>query len=90
VKLTAAPPDLIVSDIGMPGEDGYALIQRVRALDPAAGGAVPATALTGFAAVEDARRAVAAGFQHHLSKPVDPAALVELVARVAARGPRLA
>jgi PAS domain S-box-containing protein len=90
VKLTAAPPDVIVSDIGMPGEDGYALIQRVRALDPAAGGAVPAIALTGFAAVEDARRAVAAGFQHHLSKPVEPTALVELVARVAARGPRLA
>jgi len=84
-KLTASPPDVLVSDIGMPGEDGYTLIQRVRALDPTVGGQVPAIALTGFAAVEDARKAVAAGFQHHLSKPVEPSALVELVARVAAR-----
>jgi CheY-like chemotaxis protein/anti-sigma regulatory factor (Ser/Thr protein kinase) len=75
-------PDILISDIGMPGEDGYALIQKVRALSPERGGAVPAVALTAFARPEDRRRALEAGFQRHVVKPVEPAALVALVAEI--------
>ncbi len=78
-------PDVLVSDIGLPGEDGYALIRRVRALGADAGGNVPAVALTAYASVEDHRRALAAGFQVHITKPVEPADLVLLVASLAGR-----
>lgn len=81
-----ARPNALVSDIGMPGADGYDLIRRVRALPPAEGGATPATALTGFARPEDGQRAIAAGFTTHLAKPVDPAELVETVRRLADAG----
>jgi PAS domain S-box-containing protein len=80
-------PDALVSDIGMPGADGYELIRRVRALGRDEGGTVPATALTGFARQEDGRRALAAGFDTHLAKPVEPAMLVETVERLV-RGAR--
>ena len=85
--LRQRPPDIIVCDIGMPGEDGLALLAQVRALTPAEGGLVPAVALTGYARPDDRRRALAAGYQVHLSKPVDPAELVAVVARVATRRP---
>jgi len=72
-----SPPDLLVSDIGMPGEDGYALMRRVRAME-AAGNAepVPAVALTAFARAADNDKALAAGFNRHLGKPVDPEQLL--------------
>jgi PAS domain S-box-containing protein len=77
--------DVIVSDVGLPLEDGYTLIRRIRAL----GGQysrIPAAALTGFARAEDGQRALAAGFQVHVPKPVEPGALVSLVAHLAGRG----
>ncbi|MDQ2970026.1 MAG: response regulator [Acidobacteriota bacterium] len=77
------PPDVLVSDIGMPDEDGYALIRAIRALPADRGGAVPAIAVTAYAREEDRLRALAAGFQAHLAKPVDPGELVAAVARVA-------
>jgi hypothetical protein len=76
-------PDVLVSDIGMPVHDGYELIRRLRALSADAGGRTPATALTGFARPEDGVRAVDAGFNTHMAKPVDPARLVEVVAKLA-------
>ena len=78
-------PDVIVSDIGMPGEDGYSLIRRVRALSPEEGGDTPALALTAYARAEDRVRAVMAGFQQHVAKPVEPAELIALVASLAGR-----
>ncbi|MDI3283659.1 GAF domain-containing protein [Polyangium sp. 15x6] len=78
-------PDVLVSDIGMPGEDGYALIRQIRALKPARWGALPAVALTAYASAEDRVRVLAAGFQMHVPKPVDAA---ELAATVASLSPR--
>jgi PAS domain S-box-containing protein len=74
-------PEVLVSDIAMPGEDGYALIARVRAL-PGDVARVPAVALTAYASLEDRRRLLAAGFQRHAPKPVDPAQLAAVVASV--------
>jgi CheY-like chemotaxis protein len=76
-------PDLVVSDIGMPGEDGYALIHQVRQRPPERGGEVPAIALTAYARVEDRVKILMAGFQMHVTKPVDPMELVAVVASVA-------
>lgn len=76
-------PHVLVSDIGMPGEDGYDLIRRVRAMESERGGTIPALALTGYATAEDAARAHAAGYQTHLSKPVSPSDLVAAVASLA-------
>jgi CheY-like chemotaxis protein len=75
-------PDVIVSDIGMPFEDGYSFIRRLRAMPPARGGAIPAIALTAYAAVTDARQALEAGFQLHVRKPVELAQLVVFVAQL--------
>jgi signal transduction histidine kinase len=75
--------DLLVSDIGMPNEDGYSLIRQVRALKPELGGAMPAIALTAFAGVADRSRALSAGFQKHISKPIEPLDLVRLILRLA-------
>jgi len=83
--IAARRPDVIVSDIGMPGEDGYALVRRVRAMPSEAGGRVPAIALTAHARATDRTDALRAGFQEHLSKPIDPAELVVAVARFAGR-----
>jgi CheY-like chemotaxis protein len=74
--------DLLVSDIGMPNEDGYALIRKVRALEPELGGAMPAIALTAFASVTDRSRALSAGFQMHISKPVEPFDLIRVIAEL--------
>ena len=80
-----ARPHVLVSDIGMPGEDGFALISRVKALPPEEGGRTPAVALTAYATEEDRRRALSAGFSEHLPKPVEPAELVAAVAHLAGR-----
>ena len=69
--LTEFAPDILLSDIAMPGEDGYSLIRRVRALGAEQGGNVPAIALTALAGENDRQRVLAAGFQGYLSKPVD-------------------
>lgn len=79
-------PDVVVSDIGMPGEDGYELIRRLRALPNDQGGNVPAVALTAYARVEDRMKALKAGYQMHVAKPIE---LGELVAIVASLGDRL-
>jgi len=69
-------PDLILSDIGMPTEDGYEFLVKLRQLSDSEGGDTPAVALTAFARPEDRRRALMAGFQMHLSKPIEPAELL--------------
>ena len=79
------PPDVLMADVEMPGEDGYALIRRVRALDPAKGGAVPAVAVTAYGRVEDRVRLLAAGYSMHVSKPVEPAELIAVLATLARR-----
>ncbi len=79
-RLVTDRPDVLVSDIGMPEEDGYALMRRVRALSPEQGGQTPAVALTAYARAEDRMNAVAAGFQHHVAKPVEAAELIAMVA----------
>jgi hypothetical protein len=78
-------PDVLISDIEMPGEDGYALIRRVRALDRPSGGGVPAIALTAYGRMEDRLRAITAGYSMHVPKPVDPAELTTIVASLAGR-----
>jgi signal transduction histidine kinase/ActR/RegA family two-component response regulator len=80
-------PSVIVSDIGMPDEDGYDLIKRMRAL-PGDAGRVPAIALTALARAEDRNRALSAGYQKHVSKPVDPAELVAVIASLVGRAER--
>jgi CheY-like chemotaxis protein len=80
-------PDVLVSDIAMPGEDGYALIRRVRALGAERGGQVPAAALTAYAKGEDTTRALSAGYQVHLPKPVEPTELATAVATLVGRVP---
>jgi signal transduction histidine kinase/ActR/RegA family two-component response regulator len=77
-------PDVLVSDVGMPGEDGYGLIRRLRALPPERGGRVPAVALTAYARSEDRVRLLAAGFQMHLAKPVEQEEIVAAVNAIAA------
>jgi len=81
-RLIGERPDVLVSDIGLPVEDGYTLIRRVRALTPDQGGRTPAIALTAYARPEDRMKAIMAGFQHHVSKPVEPAELITMVASV--------
>jgi CheY-like chemotaxis protein len=80
-SLARSGADVLVADIGMPGEDGYSLIERIRGGDGRRD--LPAIALTAYAADADRRRALTAGYQLHLAKPVDPAALVAAVASVA-------
>jgi CheY-like chemotaxis protein len=85
--LTASSPpmDILISDIGMPDEDGYALLRRVRALEPENGGRIPAIALTAYARTQDRRAALLAGFQSHVAKPVEPAELIAVIANLAGR-----
>jgi PAS domain S-box-containing protein len=83
--LARGRPDVLVADIEMPGEDGYTLIKRVRSLPERSGGATPAAALTAFARAEDRWRALDAGFQLHLPKPIEPHALAIAVAHLAGR-----
>jgi len=76
-------PNVLLSDIGMPGEDGYSLIKKVRALAPERGGHTPAAALTAYARDEDRQRALTAGYQMHIAKPVSSHQLVSTVAQLA-------
>ena len=78
-ELRRAKPDVIISDIAMAGENGYELIRKVRSLGPAEGGHIPAIALTAYAGMADRRRALLAGFQTHLSKPVEPDDLLTVI-----------
>jgi CheY-like chemotaxis protein len=78
-------PDLLISDIGMPGEEGYELIRKVRALPAARGGRIPAVALTAYARTEDRLRALRAGYQMHICKPVEPAELMAVMASLVGR-----
>jgi signal transduction histidine kinase len=79
-------PDLLVSDIAMPGEDGYTLIRKVRARRTEEGGRVPAVALTAYGRSEDRAKALSAGFQVHVEKPIEPSDLVGTVASITGRG----
>jgi len=77
--------DVIVSDIAMPGEDGYSLIRRVRAMEPEQGGRIPAIALTAYSRTKDRVQALAAGFQIHLPKPVNAAELAHAISGIIGR-----
>lgn len=81
-------PDVLVCDLGMPDEDGFSLIRRVRSLPPGEGGETPAAALTAYARDEDRVRALVSGFQFHLSKPVNPEEVAGVVASLARGIPR--
>jgi CheY-like chemotaxis protein len=84
--LTAELPDVLVSDLGMPGEDGYELIRKVRLLPANEGGGLPSLAVSAYATVHHRREVLLSGFQGHLEKPVAPAELVTEVARLAGCG----
>lgn len=84
-RLKVWRPDVLVSDIEMPGEDGYALIRKVRALPPHEGGGTPAIALTAYGRPQDRVRSLAAGFNMHVPKPVDPGELTAIIADVGGR-----
>jgi CheY-like chemotaxis protein len=81
--LEMSPPDVILSDIGLPDEDGLAMIRRIRRLPPSRGGCVPAVAVTAFTLSDDAEEAIRAGFQRHFRKPVETRELFGAVAAVA-------
>ncbi|AFZ22930.1 PAS domain S-box [Cylindrospermum stagnale PCC 7417] len=83
--LAKSQPDILLSDIGMPIIDGYMLLRRVRKLPPARGGQIPAIALTAYAGEIDYRQAMAAGFQKHVTKPVDPEDLAKAIAELLGR-----
>ncbi|HEV7642500.1 MAG TPA: ATP-binding protein [Pyrinomonadaceae bacterium] len=79
-------PDVLISDIGLPGEDGYSLIRKVRALEEGTGRRLPAVALTAFARVEDRLKALTEGYNMHVSKPVEPAELALVIASLTNKG----
>ncbi|MDB4937627.1 MAG: hypothetical protein JWP87_4599, partial [Labilithrix sp.] len=81
-------PHVIVSDIAMPGEDGYGFMRRIRTLDPAIGGGIPSVALTAYTRAEDKTRALREGFTTHIGKPVNADELLAAVANLARFGPR--
>lgn len=82
-KIQSFRPDVLVADIGMPGEDGYSMMKRIRSLGEGQGVRTPALALTGYAGSRDRELALEAGYQMHMAKPVDPEKLVETVAALA-------
>jgi two-component system CheB/CheR fusion protein len=77
--------DVLLSDIGMPGEDGYSLIRQVRELDGESGGKIPAVAITAYTSQQDRQKAIDAGFQEHLAKPISPDKLVSTIANFVAQ-----
>ncbi len=81
-------PHVIVADLGMPEMDGYALIEQIRALDPNLGGRVPAIAVTAYASAQDRLRALHAGYQNHIAKPVEPEELAAVITSLAGRSER--
>lgn len=80
--LEQAKPDILISDIGMSEQNGYTLIRKLRSLEPEKGGCIPAIALTAYTREEDRLEALSAGFQQHLSKPIDPTKLIAMVANI--------
>jgi PAS domain S-box-containing protein len=84
-RISTGRPDVLVCDIGMPVEDGYSLIRRLRVLEQRKENALPAVALTAYARSEDRTKAIRSGFQNHLAKPVEPAELLAVVSSLAAR-----
>ena len=78
-------PNVLISDLGMPDEDGFALIRKVRALAPEEGGNIPAAALTAYVRAEERLQAISAGYQTHIAKPVDPTILAAIVSGLAKR-----
>jgi signal transduction histidine kinase len=84
-SLLAQPPDVLIADLGMPEMDGYALIEQVRALDPDFGGRTPAIAVTAYASPQDRLRALQAGYQNHVAKPVEAEELAIVIASLAGR-----
>lgn len=84
-QLFAQRPDVLIADLGMPGMDGYALIEQVRALDPDFGGKTPAVAVTAYASPQDRLRALQAGYQNHVAKPVEAEELAIVIASLAGR-----
>jgi CheY-like chemotaxis protein len=78
-------PDILISDIGMPEEDGYTLMKKLRARESERGGHIPAIALTAYARREDRLRALSVGYESHVPKPVDPIDLVAAVASLTNR-----
>ena len=83
--LAESHPDVLISDLGMPGDDGFALISKVRALPAERGGQIPAAALTAYVRGEDRVKVLRSGFQLHVSKPLEPNELVAVVANLAGR-----
>jgi CheY-like chemotaxis protein len=79
-RLEEAPPDVLLSDIGLPGKDGLELIREVRSLPPDRGGRTPAVALTAYTRAEDRASTLVAGFDLHIPKPVQPADVIAAVA----------
>jgi signal transduction histidine kinase/DNA-binding response OmpR family regulator len=86
-QIDRQPPDVLVSDLGMPGEDGYTFMADLRKRPPERGGTVPSIALTGHASIDDQRRARAAGFSRHFSKPVNLDELARCARQIAVRRP---
>jgi hypothetical protein len=84
-RLAMERPDALVSDIGLPDEDGYALIRQIRQHEAEHGGFLPAVALTGYVRAEDRARILAAGFQVHVPKPVEPVELTTAIATITHR-----
>jgi PAS domain S-box-containing protein len=84
-RILARRPDVLVCDIGMPEEDGYSLIRRLRVLEESQESALPAVALSAYARSEDRTKAIRSGFQNHLAKPVEPAELVAVIRSLAGR-----
>jgi CheY-like chemotaxis protein len=79
-------PDVMISDIGMPDEDGYELIRKLRLAPPDKGGLIPAIALTGYATRKDRERALTAGYQQHMAKPIEQRDLIDAIAALVGRG----
>ena len=85
LALEQSQPDVLVSDIGMPEEDGYTLIRKLRNLAPDKGGQIPAIALTAYVREQDCTKALELGFHMYVSKPVEPAELINSVAKLVQR-----
>jgi CheY-like chemotaxis protein len=88
--ILAARPDVLVCDLGMPAEDGYSLIRKLRVLEESQESILPAIALTAYVRSEDRTRAIRSGFQNHLAKPVEPVELLAIVRDLARRTTSLA
>jgi len=84
--LATTIPHIVLSDIGMPGQDGYQFLRELRKLPPEHGGAVPMIAVTAYARPEDRSRSIAAGFQAHVTKPINPSELIDVIASITGCG----